>query len=293
MVLAQTQHAPSRGSITDFHNRFYVNLYTKQSQWDRPTEPAPRGDDDAPPGGPPPSYSSGPNNPNISDTKKPLDSNNPYNRGGPGETDEQLARRLQAEEDARLGGTDRGEAETYYNSSGGANPAGLQGGYPGGPSATSPISPRPGSANSATKSRGFFSKLMGKQGGGSNSPYPAQPAGYQSGYQSGYGGQGGYGAPGGGYGGYGPPGGGYGGYGPPGGGYGGYGQPQYVQQAPPRRSGLGTGGAAALGLGGGLLGGMLLGEAMDGGDGGDGGGDYGGDGGGDFGGGGDGGGGDF
>lgn len=47
------------------------------------------------------------------------------------------------------------------------------------------------------------------------------------------------------------------------------------------------GGAAALGVGGGLLGGALLAEGMDGGDGGDGGGDYegGDDGGGDFGGG--------
>ncbi|KIW18104.1 hypothetical protein PV08_02391 [Exophiala spinifera] len=278
---------------------FYVNTYTKKSTWDKPTEPArPPVDDDAPPGAPPPSYSAGPGSHNVSDVKRrSFESNNPYKQGH--ETDEEYARRLQAEENTR------GQSDSYYNQGGSGgghspNPPGLQGGYPGGPS---PTSPGAGGAGAGGK-RGFFSKLMGKPGGGSgsNSPYPQhappgsgyppQPAGYQQGYPPqgpGYGGPGGYGGgpPGGGYGapgGYGGYGG--GGYGPPGGGYG-YGQPQYVQQAPPRRSGgIGAGGAAALGLGGGLLGGMLLGEAIDGGDGGGGddGGDYGGDdgGGGDF-----------
>lgn len=223
----------------------------------------------------------------MSDVKRrSFESNNPYKQGQ--ESDEEFARRLQAEENTRR---DRGQADSYYNQGSGPspNPPGLQGGYPGGPSPTSP------GAGGSNGKRGFFSKLMGKPGGGgSNSPYPQQappgspfppqPAGYQQGYPPqgpGYGPPGGYGHPGG----YGPPmgPGGYGGYGPPGG-YG-YGQPQYMQ-APPRRQGggLGAGGAAALGVGGGLLGGMLLGEAIDGGDGGDGGGDYGGDdgGGGDF-----------
>lgn len=38
--------------------------------------------------------------------------------------------------------------------------------------------------------------------------------------------------------------------------------PGYAQ-APPRRSGMGVGGAAALGAGGGLLGGLLLADAFD------------------------------
>ncbi|KAK4683434.1 hypothetical protein P7C73_g6831, partial [Tremellales sp. Uapishka_1] len=45
--------------------------------------------------------------------------------------------------------------------------------------------------------------------------------------------------------------------------YGGYPQQQQYAQQAPRRSGLGTGGAAALGVGGGLLGGMLLMDAVE------------------------------
>ncbi|KAK5258193.1 WW domain-containing protein wwm1, partial [Exophiala xenobiotica] len=131
---------------------FYVNLYTKQSTWEKPTAPAHRPDDDAPPGGPPPLYS-GPGGNNVSDAKRrSFDSNNPYKQGN--ETDEEMARRMQAEENARR---DRGEAEGYYQggaAGGGPNPTGLQGGYPGAPSSASPT-------GSATKSRGFLSKLMG------------------------------------------------------------------------------------------------------------------------------------
>ncbi|RMZ90849.1 hypothetical protein DV736_g1936, partial [Chaetothyriales sp. CBS 134916] len=94
---------------------FYVNLHTKESTWDKPTTPAPHGDDGAP-SGPPPGYSSGPNDPVITgDTKRPLDSNDPYHSGNKpgGETDAQLAARLQAEENSKAS-TDRGAADDYY-----------------------------------------------------------------------------------------------------------------------------------------------------------------------------------
>ncbi|EXJ69952.1 uncharacterized protein A1O5_07025 [Cladophialophora psammophila CBS 110553] len=243
---------------------FYVNLHTKESTWEKPTAPTPGTDADAPPGGPPPSYS-GHNAPQVSDAKRPLESNNPYNRGSQ-ETDEEMARRLQNEENTR------GAAESYYNSgsSSGPNPPGIQGGYPGAPSSPSnPLPPRP---DSSGKSKGFLGKLLGKSSG-SSSPYvqqarpgagyPPQPAGYNQGYPAGPPGPGfggpGYGPPGPGYGGYGPPQG-YGGY-PPGPGYGGYGG--YAQAPPKRSGGLGAGGAAALGLGGGLLGGALLADAFN------------------------------
>ena len=166
-----------------------------------------------------------------------------------------MAARLQAEERAQGGGhSDRGHSDSYY----GAGGAQQSGGYPSKPqgydSQQLPARPEEG------KQRGLFSKLMGK----SSSSRPQQAYGQQQGYGGGYGGppmqQG--------YGGY-PQQGGYGGYPQQpmygGGGYGGGGYGQ-----PPRRQGggLGTGGALALGAGGGLLGGMMLGEAMDGGDGG-------------------------
>merc|ERR1711977_537047 len=78
---------------------FYVNLYTKQSTWEKPTAPAHPPGEDAPPGGPPPLYS-GPGSHNVSDAKRrSFESNNPYKQGN--ETDEELARRLQAEENSR------------------------------------------------------------------------------------------------------------------------------------------------------------------------------------------------
>ncbi|EXJ91922.1 hypothetical protein A1O3_00472 [Capronia epimyces CBS 606.96] len=270
---------------TQYKEWFYVNLYTKESTWEKPTEPARRPNsnlEDAPPSGAPPSYSAGSNAPNVSDTKHGFESNNPYNSQRQGdETDEQLAQRLQDEENKRT----RGAADDFYTSGGASgtpNASGIQGGYPGAPS---PLPQRPESGGSGGRSKGFFGKLLGKSSS-SHSPYPAQqgnyapqPAGYGQGYPQGYG-------PGPGYGGY--PQQGYGGYPqqgyPPAAGYGGYGGGGGY---PPKRTGggIGAGGAAALGLGGGLLGGMMLGEAMDGGDGGDGGGDYGGGddgGGGDF-----------
>ncbi|EHY55052.1 WW domain-containing protein wwm1 [Exophiala dermatitidis] len=263
---------------------FYVNLYTKQSQWEKPTEPArpPNSShDDAPPGVPPPSYSAGDNAPHASDTKRPLESNNPYNgQRRDGESDEQYARRLQDEENSKH---NRGAADEFYNS-GTANPPGIQGGYPGAPgSSSSSLPPRPESSSGSGKSKGFLGKLLGKSSSSSHSQQQyAAAGGYPAGYgqQQGYPPQGGYYPPQGTYGGY-PPQGYPAGYG---GGYGGG-----YAAAPPRRTGggLGAGGAAALGLGGGLLGGMMLESAIDAGDGGDyggDGGDFGGDGG-DFGGG--------
>jgi len=260
---------------------FFVNLYTKKSSWDKPTSPA-YPEKDAPPSGPPPSYSGGPGA-NVSDNKRGFESNNPYNAGGAGgsESDAQLAARLQAEEDARARANSRspGASQDYYST----------GQYGGGSPAPGELPPRPTDRGS----KGFLGKLLGK--GSSPQPGYAQQQGYGGGgggyqQQQGYGGQG-YGAYpqqqgyGGGY----PPQQGYGGY-SPGPGYGGYPPPQqYAQQAPAKRHGLGAGGGAALGLGGGLLGGMLLGDARDGGDGGGdgGGGDDGGGGGDDGGGGGD------
>ncbi|KAI9748491.1 MAG: hypothetical protein M1815_003209 [Lichina confinis] len=42
-----------------YHEWFYVNLYTKKSQWDRPTHPAEPDYAHAPPNSPPPSYAGG------------------------------------------------------------------------------------------------------------------------------------------------------------------------------------------------------------------------------------------
>lgn len=255
---------------------FYVNVYTKKSQWDRPTSPV-YPHDEGTPAGPPPGYIGGGGYSSYPSDYK----GNPYDNDV--ESDEAIARRLQAEEDERAAGrasasTSRNAFQDYQNT-------------PLPPSSTSPqpsaeLPPR-------EQKRGFLGKLLGggrpsgsssNYGGGQS--YNQQPAyGGGAGYgqqqyqpqQPGYGG-GGYG------GGYSQQGYGAGpGYGP-GPGYGG-GYPQQQQQQAPQRQGMGAMGGAALGLGGGLLGGMLLEDAIDGGDGGgDGGGD---DGGGDDGGGGD------
>lgn len=263
---------------------FFVNLYTKKSQWITPTAPALPGDSDAPPTGPPPGY-------DKTSTKAVGPEKPPLGPDSGMSEDEKLARRLQDEENARagIGGSkDRGEADSYYGS--GAPPQyGDIGGqqsqysqYGGGPSPGPSAGPAgmygdPNGPQDQQK-KGLFGKLFGK-----NRPqqYPQQ---YQQPYQ-----QQPYSAP----------------HGPPPGGY--YGQQQQYAQ-PGRKSGIGAGGAAALGLGGGLLGGVLLEEAIDGhhggggyggddggyggddggyggGDGGDGGGFGGGDGGGDGGGG--------
>ena len=235
--------------------RYYVNTDTKQSQWERPTQPA-YSNDDAPPG-----YNAG-NRPPQSDSKNPYGDG--YRGGPPGQdSDAALAARLQAEEDARA----RGGA--------GPPPGYGQGQYPpqqyGGPSGDS----RDGGGGD----RGFMGKIFG--GGGRTQQMGSGGyggGGYGNSQGSGYGPpgggcgnyppQGGYYPPQGGY----PPPGGYG-YGPPpgvyGGGYGGPGYgpgPGYAQQPPKKSgmSGMGMGlGGAALGLGAGLVGGALIEDVID------------------------------
>jgi len=249
---------------SEYKEWFYVNVYTKQSTWEKPTEPARRGDDDVPPHMPPPSYNAGPNaHANTEgDVKRHLESNNPYNQNVK-ESDEALARRLQEEENHH--NRDRGASNDYYGGGGagyGQNqtttgygqsqqqPPGIQGGYPGAPS------PNPLDQNRGQKSGGLFGKLKDKLGASQQGQRPmgSPMMGYNAGGypQQQYPQQGGYG---------GYPQQGYGGY--PQQGYGGgYGQqPMYAQQQ--KKSGLGVGGAAALGVGGGLIGGMLLADGIE------------------------------
>ncbi|KAF1961136.1 hypothetical protein CC80DRAFT_488483 [Byssothecium circinans] len=273
---------------------FYVNVYTKKSQWEIPTQPIyPLGE--APPDGPPPYIpSTSGASPRTSTDKKNFGSNNPY--GGPSPNsqiseDERLARQLQEEEDARARGdsANAGSASDFYNQGPAPQPnryASGAGGAYGQSSSPFPHSPGPyvgdGVQDQGKKKKGLFSSLLG----GTSTKPAYQQQGYpplQGGY--GYGGQ---------------PGGGY--YGAPQPGY--YPQQQGMFGRPHKKPGMGAGGAAALGVGGGLLGGAMLGSALadagdhgdtyienndygdDGGDFGDGGGDFGGDGGGgDFGGG--------
>ncbi|KAK7977594.1 hypothetical protein PG988_005084 [Apiospora saccharicola] len=238
---------------------FYVNTYTKKSQWDKPTAPAVDPNSEAPMG-PPPGYTPG-STPAPNDSKTNPFVNQATRPGGPshGESeDERLARQLQEEENARAGAGSRGAAGSYMSGSPGPSQ------YP------DQLPPRPGDANdrgNGDKSRG----LLGKIFGGNKNKQQQYPG------QGGYPQQGGYGSPGpqqgyyqtpppqqyGGYGqpGYGPP---QPGYGPPqGGGYYG-GQPQYgggYQQARPQKSGgggMGMMGGAALGLGAGVIGGALI-----------------------------------
>ncbi|KAL9620293.1 MAG: hypothetical protein Q9160_005192 [Pyrenula sp. 1 TL-2023] len=266
-------------NLTHSIRRFYVNLHTKASQWDLPTTPAPDADSSAPPPGPPPSYSTGPDAPRTTGDSKNahLESNNPYNQhniaSGPSgntESDAALAARLQAEEDSRARGSaagghspNPGAASSYYGDQQGPGPQG-------------PLYDQSQDRGSGgKKSGGFLGKLLSKAssktggggggmgGFGHSQQHQQQHGGY--GQQQGYGGyppqqqqyypqQGGY-----------PPQGGYG-HGP--GGYGGY-PPQHQQQfmggggRKPGKGGMGAGGAAALGLGGGLLGGALLADAID------------------------------
>ncbi|KAI9651162.1 WW domain-containing protein wwm1 [Ciborinia camelliae] len=233
----------------EYKEWFYVNIYTKKSTWDKPTEPVYPSDDSAP-AGPPPGYSGGPSN-YPSDTKS-----NPYEPSPNTESDAELARRLQAEEDARAAGPSgaRGSAQEDYQNT--PMPSYSQ---------SQELPPR-------EQKKGFFGKLLGKASGSSSSHPPQQqyqqqyaqqpqygayqqqqypPQGYQ---QQGYPPQGyqqqGY--PPQGY----PPQQGYGGYG---GGYGG----GYQQQRPQKSGGgMGMAGGAALGLGAGLVGGMLIEDAI-------------------------------
>lgn len=273
---------------TQYSEYFYVNIYTKQSQWDKPTEPVyPPGE--APPDAPPNYAPSGTESRPSMEKKNlgapGLGSNNPYaassGKASPApdiSEDERLARQLQEEEDARARGQpSRGAADDFYaQGTPQPNAYGQPGQYgqPGIDASPYPQSQNPyGTPPLQDKGKskgGFLGKLLGKASGGSKPHgYPQQPGPY-------YGGQPGYGQPGYGQSGYYPP-------------------QQGMMNRPHKKPGMGAGGAAALGVGGGLLGGALLGSALaDAGDGGntyiendygDGGGDFGGDGGGDFGGG--------
>ena len=249
--------------------RFYVNTYTKASTWEKPTAPATNPSADAPPG-PPPSYGSGALAANTSEKHNP---NNPYNQPSTSsndlDADARLAAQLQAEEDARIGGSSRGASDSYYNQNQNAPAYNQQSSSysqqgqqsPSFGNMQSPPYDQQQGAKSPGKS-GFMGKLMGKLGGGSHGQsqqgYPQQgyqqqgypQQGYpQQGYQQGYPQQG-------------YPSQSYGGY-PPQQGYGGYPPQQQYQQAPKKSGGLGAGGAAALGLGGGLIGGALIADAVD------------------------------
>jgi hypothetical protein len=240
-------------------------VYTKKSQWDKPTEPAyPAGEaplDHAPPAYAPGGASVGAHSTGTNE-KSTFGSNNPYANIS---EDEKLARKLQEEEEtrARSHGPGAGPSHDYYSQQGQA-PPNQYGGYPQQSTGSYGQAQAPGYDNQTQdkgKSKGLLGKLISKaQGHGSSSSSHGYPQQQQYG-------QPGYGAP--------------------------MGGTQYYQQPgrpmmggmggmPGRRpggGGMGAGGAMALGAGGGLLGGALLGSAMaDAGDGGDGG-DYGGDGG--------------
>ncbi|KAG5960486.1 hypothetical protein E4U58_004646 [Claviceps cyperi] len=260
---------------------FYVNVYTKKSQWEKPTAPVFPVDENAPPE-PPPGYEAGKNAPITTDIKKnpyenPTDEKTgtvPHGRASEDE-DAKLAAKLQAEEDARARGgpaPPAGYADSYAQ------------GYLGGQQSTPPpqqqfpsdLPPRDGSKSKA--GGGILGKLFGKAklqqqqqhqqgyaGGSSYGGYSSQPQQQQQ-----YGGypQGGPPMGGGAYGGYPPQGYGQPGYGGPGGyggGYpqGGYAPQQQVAGKKPGMGGMGMGLAGgALGLGAGVLGGALIADAV-------------------------------
>lgn len=250
-------------------------MYTKKSQWDKPTAPVFPVDENAPTD-PPPGYEHG-KGPAPTDTKKnPYEDrshmSHPAGSSSTQDEDARLAAKLQAEEDAKARGGPTPPAG-YAAAGGGAADSYAQG-HTGGQgqaqdSFPSDLPPRDGSRGS--KDRGFLGKLFGKgknpQGGQGNygGGYPQQQQNYYQGPpQQQYGGypqqgppMGAYGQPG--YGGGYPPQGGYGG------GYGGgYQQGGYQQQGKrPGGSGMGMGLAGgALGLGAGVIGGALIADAI-------------------------------
>lgn len=265
-------------------------MYTKKSQWEKPTAPVFPVDENAPPE-PPPGYEAGKNAPIATDTKK-----NPYENptdektgtvphgGASADEDAKLAAKLQAEEEARARG---GPVPLAGYGAGGAADSYAQG-HPGSVQQQqepfpSDLPPRDGSRSKV--GGGILGKLFGK---GKNQQQGQ--AGYPGGNGNGYGGYspqpqhnyysspppqqyGGYpqqGPPvGGGYGGYPPQGYGQPGYGAPGGYYGGGGYPQggYQQQPAGRKPGMGGAmgmglAGGALGLGAGMLGGALIADAV-------------------------------
>ena len=178
-----------------------------------------------------------------------MGSRNPYNSQPDStlESDARLAAQLQAEEEAQArrrspippAQAQSGAASDYYAENSSSR-------------VQSPQGPSTSPAPKQERSRGFLGKLMGRHSGGSSS---GGGMGYSRPPQ-----QAAYGYPQAGYGGYPPP------------QQAGYGYPSYPaqggyyaqQQAPQRRhNGMGTAGAAALGVGGGLLGGFLLADAVE------------------------------
>ncbi|CAF9908261.1 MAG: hypothetical protein GOMPHAMPRED_006114 [Gomphillus americanus] len=234
-----------------YNEWFYVNHFTKASQWEKPTEPArdPNSSGAAPPHSPPPSYL--PSSANTTTANEKENPNNPYNQSHAKQNvdaDARYAAQLQAEENARLAnarptsstGGSRGAADSFYNQPSGNNSGyGGQQNYQGSPSSPPGYGQQQQGAPQQDGKRGLFSKLLGKS---SHPQYSQQPQGYG---QPQYPPQGQY------YGqGY-PPQQSY--YGPP--------QPQY-QQAPQKSGGIGAGGAL-LGAGAGLVGGALLMDAFE------------------------------
>ncbi|KAJ4989033.1 hypothetical protein SVAN01_05471 [Stagonosporopsis vannaccii] len=250
-----------------YHEWFFVNIYTKQSTWEKPTEPVyPPGE--APPSGAPPGYGGvAASHPTGTSEKSNFSSNNPYNSQQPGiSEDEKLARKLQEEEQARSGhysgDANRGANNDYYGQgqsqpgygASGPSIAGAphSGGYPapGGYSQDqqpyqSPSTPyQQQDDQSRGKSKGgILGKLLSKASSKGSSHHPPQPYGQH------------YGQP------HGQPAYGGGGY------YGGQGmyqqRPGYAMPPGRRPGGGGMGaGGLALGAGAGLLGGAMLGSAM-------------------------------
>ncbi|KAI5205521.1 hypothetical protein AUEXF2481DRAFT_383967 [Aureobasidium subglaciale EXF-2481] len=226
---------------------FFVNLYTKQSQWEKPTEPAYPSSGGAPPGAPP-GYDSN-HSQHMGAEKSGYGSNNPYgssiHSGGSAHNvndDEALARKLQAEEEARArqtgqSGTRTGASDNYYSSA-----------TPSQPQYSNDLPPR--DQDRGKSKGGLLGKLLGKAS--SSSSRPNQGYGQQGYPSGGMMGGGGYGMPQQHYGGY------------PQQGYGGY-PPQQMYGQPQRRTGGGLGGGAgmALGAGAGLLGGAMLMNGID------------------------------
>lgn len=232
-----------------------MNLHTKQSQWEKPTEPAYPSSGGPPPGAPPGYDSHQPQN--LAPEKGGYASNNPYggssiHSGGSSQNvndDEAYARKLQAEEEARARQSGQstaraGASDSYYSS---GTPQ-YQSQTPQYQSQSQPqySNELPPRTEDRGKKGGLFGKLLGKASGSSSRPQQ----GYgQQGYPSG-------GMMGGGY-----PQQQYGGY--PQQGYGGYPQQQAYAQPQRKHGGMGGMGGMALGAGAGLLGGALLMDGID------------------------------
>src|SRR5690242_7790823 len=235
-----------------YHEWFFVNIYTKQSSWEKPTEPVypPREAplSGAPPGAPPSYGGAAVSHPTGTSEKSNFSSNNPYNSQQPGiSEDEKLARRLQEEEQARSNGMNN---DYYSQSHGGYGASGPSlagaphsGGYPapGGysqeqhqqapsmPYQSTPYQQQEDQSRGKSKG-GILGKLLSKASSKGSSHHPPQHYG-GGGY---YGGQGMYQQ---------RP---------------GYGMPPGRR---PGGGGMGAGGIA-MGAGAGLLGGAMLGSAM-------------------------------